>query len=120
MAQVAGHGGEGNEDALPAPTVGRGRHPEPRAGTLVDAAARAEAGFVDGVGDTRVNFSSLVVDEITLVGSRCGPFAPAIDLLTRGTVSVAPLVHARYALTDAVSAFAHAARPGVMKVLVEG
>jgi threonine dehydrogenase-like Zn-dependent dehydrogenase len=70
-------------------------------------------------GDTRVNFSSLVVDEITLVGSRCGPFAPAIDLLARRAVSVGPLVHARYALTDAVSAFAHAARPGAMKVLVE-
>lgn len=70
-------------------------------------------------GDTRVNFSSLVVDEITLVGSRCGPFAPAVDLLARRAVSVGPLVHARYGLSDAVAAFAHAARPGVMKVLIE-
>jgi threonine dehydrogenase-like Zn-dependent dehydrogenase len=70
-------------------------------------------------GDTRVNLSSIVVDEITLVGSRCGPFAPALDLLARRLVDVRPLVHARYALRDAAAAFEHAARPGVLKVLLE-
>jgi threonine dehydrogenase-like Zn-dependent dehydrogenase len=69
-------------------------------------------------GDVRIDFSSLVVDEITMVGSRCGPFAPAIALLAERKVDVGPLVHARYALGDAVAAFAHAARPGTMKVLV--
>jgi threonine dehydrogenase-like Zn-dependent dehydrogenase len=67
-------------------------------------------------GDTRVNFSSLVVDEITLVGSRCGPFAPALDLLARHAVDVRPLIDASYPLSDALTAFEHAARPGVMKV----
>jgi threonine dehydrogenase-like Zn-dependent dehydrogenase len=70
-------------------------------------------------GDTTLNLSSIVVDEIALIGSRCGPFAPALHALSRRDVDVKPLVHARYALCDAVAAFAHAARPGVLKVLVE-
>jgi len=69
-------------------------------------------------GDTTVNLSAVVVDEITLVGSRCGPFAPALALLARGEVDVAPLVHARFALGAAEDAFREAARPGVLKVLV--
>jgi len=70
-------------------------------------------------GDTRVNLSSLVVDEITLVGSRCGPFAPALELLAQRKVDVAPLVHARYPLAEAVAAFEHAARPGALKILLQ-
>ena len=61
----------------------------------------------------------LVVDEITLVGSRCGPFARALATLARGDVDPRPLVEARYPLDDAVAAFAHAARPGTLKVLVD-
>jgi threonine dehydrogenase-like Zn-dependent dehydrogenase len=60
-----------------------------------------------------------VVDEITLVGSRCGPFAPALTLLAQGAIDPGPLVEARYALGEAVRAFEHAARPGALKVLVE-
>jgi threonine dehydrogenase-like Zn-dependent dehydrogenase len=70
-------------------------------------------------GDTQVSFAKIVVDEITLVGSRCGPFAPALDLLAHRAVDVRPLVHARYPLSEAIAAFAHAARPGVLKVVVE-
>jgi len=62
---------------------------------------------------------AVVVDEITIVGSRCGPFAPAIELLRQGKVDVAPLVHARYPLARALEAFEHARRPGVLKVLLE-
>jgi threonine dehydrogenase-like Zn-dependent dehydrogenase len=60
----------------------------------------------------------VVVDEISLVGSRCGPFAPALALLAGGRVDVAALVDARYPLGDGLEAFAHAARPGVLKVLL--
>ncbi len=60
-----------------------------------------------------------VVDEITLLGSRCGPFAPALRLLERGLVDVLPLIHARYPLSDALAALEHAARPGTLKVLVD-
>jgi len=59
-----------------------------------------------------------VVNEITLVGSRCGPFAPALRLLERGLVDVLPLIHARYPLSEALVAFEHAARPGTLKVLI--
>jgi threonine dehydrogenase-like Zn-dependent dehydrogenase len=69
-------------------------------------------------GDLTFNASSLVVDEITLVGSRCGPFAPALDLLESRAVDPPDLIHARYPLMEAVDAFAHAQRPGVLKVLV--
>jgi threonine dehydrogenase-like Zn-dependent dehydrogenase len=69
-------------------------------------------------GELGLNAAMVVVDEITLVGSRCGPFAPALDLLARGQVDVAPLVTARYALNDALTAYERAARPGAMKVLI--
>ncbi|MEE9615496.1 MAG: alcohol dehydrogenase catalytic domain-containing protein, partial [Anaerolineae bacterium] len=61
----------------------------------------------------------IAVDEVTLVGSRCGPFAPALRLLEQGLVDVAPLIQARYPLSEALAAFEHAARPGALKVLVE-
>ncbi len=67
-------------------------------------------------GNLTVNMSRIVVDEITLVGSRCGPFAPALDLLAGRRVEVQALIHARYSLADALT---HAQRPGVLKVLLE-
>ena len=70
-------------------------------------------------GELTLNASSLVVDEITLVGSRCGPFVPALRLLADGAIDPRPLIHARYPLSDAIAAFEHAQRPGVLKVLVD-
>jgi threonine dehydrogenase-like Zn-dependent dehydrogenase len=69
-------------------------------------------------GRASLDLSPLVVDEITLVGSRCGPFPPALRHLSEGTVDPRPLVEARYALDDAVAAFERASRPGALKVLV--
>jgi alcohol dehydrogenase len=57
----------------------------------------------------------IVVDEVTLVGSRCGPFRPAIDLLASGAVQIAPLVSRIAALDEFESAFADARRS--LKVL---
>ncbi len=65
------------------------------------------------------DLSSLVVDEITLLGSRCGPFPPAIRLLQSGLIQVQPLIHARYPLAQAMQALHHAQQPGVLKVLIE-
>lgn len=62
--------------------------------------------------------SSLVVDEITVMGSRCGPFEPALRLLTAGDIDVASLIQARYPLDNAVEALARAGRKGVLKVLI--
>jgi threonine dehydrogenase-like Zn-dependent dehydrogenase len=66
-----------------------------------------------------VDLAPIVVDEITLIGSRCGPFAPALDLLAQGDVDPRPLVDERYDLSETVAAFEHAARPGTLKVLVD-
>ncbi|NOZ28685.1 MAG: alcohol dehydrogenase catalytic domain-containing protein [Chloroflexi bacterium] len=71
-------------------------------------------------GSLEADFTGLVVDEITLVGSRCGPFPPALRLLASGLVPVADLVEACYPLEEGEAAFEHAARPGVLKVLVQG
>jgi threonine dehydrogenase-like Zn-dependent dehydrogenase len=70
-------------------------------------------------GPLDADLTMAVVDEITLVGSRCGPFAPALRLLEQGLVDVAPLIQARYPLGEALVAFEHAARPGTLKVLVD-
>ena len=60
-------------------------------------------------GETPIALSPLVVDEITLVGSRCGPFAVALDLLRRGRVDTRPLVDATYSLDRFSDAFTAAA-----------
>ena len=70
-------------------------------------------------GRLEVDASALVVDEITVIGSRCGPFAPALRVLEEGGVDVTPLVAARYPLEEGAAAFEHASRPGVLKVLLE-
>ncbi len=65
------------------------------------------------------DLTMVAVDEVTLVGSRCGPFGPALRLLERGLVEVTTMIQARYPLSQAVTAFEHAARPGTLKVLVD-
>ncbi len=67
----------------------------------------------------RLDLARAVIDEVTIVGSRCGRFEPAIDALAAGRVSVAPLVDAVYPLDDAAAAFARAAAPGTFKVLID-
>jgi threonine dehydrogenase-like Zn-dependent dehydrogenase len=69
-------------------------------------------------GDLTMNASSLVVDEITLIGSRCGPFDKAIDLLAARKIVVRDLIDAVYPLSDAIAAFDHAQRKGALKVLL--
>lgn len=66
----------------------------------------------------RVDMASVIVPEISLVGSRCGRFADALPLLAGGKLPVTRMVHATYGLGDAVAAFAHAARKGTLKVLL--
>ena len=69
-------------------------------------------------GALSVDMSGLVVDEITLLGSRCGPFAPALRLLAAGLVDPRGLISETFALDQAALAFARAAAPGVLKVLL--
>ncbi|TMA39501.1 MAG: alcohol dehydrogenase [Deltaproteobacteria bacterium] len=70
-------------------------------------------------GEHRLDLAPAVINEVTVVGSRCGPFAPALAALASGRTSVAPLIDAVYPLDDAVGAFARAAEPGVLKILIE-
>jgi threonine dehydrogenase-like Zn-dependent dehydrogenase len=66
----------------------------------------------------RIDTSRIVVDEIRLVGSRCGDMRRAVDELAAGRVDPRPLIHAQYALRDAEAALEHAGRRGTLKVLV--
>jgi threonine dehydrogenase-like Zn-dependent dehydrogenase len=70
-------------------------------------------------GEVTLDLAPFVVDEITIIGSRCGPFAPAIELLARGKIDPTPLIEARYPLARAVEAMEAAGRSGAMKVLLE-
>ena len=67
----------------------------------------------------KLDMAALVVDELRLVGSRCGPFDAALRLLEERRVEVDSLIDARYPLSDGAAAFAHSRRPGVLKVLLE-
>jgi alcohol dehydrogenase len=69
-------------------------------------------------GDLSLNMSLVVVDEAELLGSRCGPFAPALRLLEQKLVDVESLVHDTFSLEDGLAAFEQAAAPGVLKVLL--
>jgi threonine dehydrogenase-like Zn-dependent dehydrogenase len=69
-------------------------------------------------GSADIALSPLVVDEVTIVGSRCGPFAPALRLLARGLVAVEPLIAAVYPLSEGLAAFEHARAPGTLKILI--
>lgn len=108
--------------------------PEPGADVVVDATG-APQGLADALRLVRprgtvvlkttvaalhqVDLAPAVIHEVTLVGSRCGPFPPALAALTSGRVSVAPLVDAVYPLGDAVAALARATAPGALKILVD-
>jgi threonine dehydrogenase-like Zn-dependent dehydrogenase len=61
----------------------------------------------------------VVVDEITIVGSRCGLFEPAIDLLASGSVTVDDLISDVFPLADGLAAFEAAAQKGAMKILLK-
>jgi threonine dehydrogenase-like Zn-dependent dehydrogenase len=70
-------------------------------------------------GDMSVNFSSIVVDEINIIGSRCGPFEPALRLMESRQVDPTVLIAEEFKLGDALKAFERAAETGVLKVLVQ-
>jgi threonine dehydrogenase-like Zn-dependent dehydrogenase len=63
--------------------------------------------------------SSLVVDEITLIGSRCGPFPQALQLISQEQVDVKYLIQSHYPLDEAIAAFDRAQERGILKVLLE-
>jgi len=69
-------------------------------------------------GQTTFDFTALVVNEIQLFGSRCGPFPQAIELLKQHRLNVEPLIHARFSIDQGIEAIKHASTPGTLKVLI--
>ncbi len=65
-----------------------------------------------------LSLAPLVINEVTVLGSRCGPFVPALQALARDRIAIAPLIDQVYALAAASDAVAHAARRGALKVLL--
>ena len=70
-------------------------------------------------GDLNFNPARMVIDEVTLIGSRCGPFAPAIRLLQNRLVNVRPLISHVLPFGDALKAFAVAQHKKTLKVLLK-
>jgi alcohol dehydrogenase len=71
-------------------------------------------------GEVPVDMAPIIVNEIILVGSRCGRFEPALELLQSGKIDVGSMISGETSLADAAGGFEMAARPGVMKVLLRG
>lgn len=69
-------------------------------------------------GTTEIDAARIVVDEISIIGSRCGRFKPAIDLLNKGAIDVDSLISEEYPLSEGVRAMARAGTKGVLKVLL--
>lgn len=70
-------------------------------------------------GETQVDLAHLVVDEIEIIGSRCGAFEPAIQLLLQNRVDPAILLSERFPIEEGLAAFASASVPGKWKVAIE-
>ena len=69
-------------------------------------------------GATEIDAARIVVDELSVVGSRCGRFAPALELLARDAVDVASLIDAEFPLAEGMRAMERATESGVLKVLL--
>ncbi len=70
------------------------------------------------VGLPQADLTRVVIDEIKIVGSRCGPFNAALRMMTQQQVDVLSMIDARYSLDDAMAAFEHASGRGVLKILL--
>jgi alcohol dehydrogenase len=69
-------------------------------------------------GTPQADLTRIVVSEIRVVGSRCGPFGVALRLLEQGLIDVQSLVDTRYPLAEAAQALEHAAQRGALKILL--
>ncbi|MGA9770992.1 MAG: alcohol dehydrogenase catalytic domain-containing protein [Blastocatellia bacterium] len=67
---------------------------------------------------TSINASLIAINEITVIGSRCGRFRPALDLLVTGDVDVSPFISDELPIEDGLMAFERAAQPSSLKVVL--
>ncbi len=66
-----------------------------------------------------LDLNKSVIDELTIVGSRCGPFEPAIEALKEGRIKVRPLISQSFPIEEAIDALEYATSRGVLKVLLD-
>jgi threonine dehydrogenase-like Zn-dependent dehydrogenase len=66
----------------------------------------------------KFDLNQVVINEFSIIGSRCGPFKPALELLARGQIKTEPMVSKVFHFNDIVEAFDYAGKPDVMKVLI--
>lgn len=66
-----------------------------------------------------IDLNRVVINELSLIGSRCGPFPDAINAVESGKVKLYPLISAEYSIEEGVRAFAHASERGVLKVILK-
>jgi threonine dehydrogenase-like Zn-dependent dehydrogenase len=66
----------------------------------------------------KLDFAPAIINEITIVGSRCGPFRPAINALASGFIQVEDLISAVYPISDYQKAFEEAAKSENLKILL--
>jgi threonine dehydrogenase-like Zn-dependent dehydrogenase len=69
--------------------------------------------------DHQVSLAPIVINEINVIGSRCGPFPDALEALAARRVSVTPLIEKIYPLQDGLDGVRHAATPGARKILIQ-
>jgi threonine dehydrogenase-like Zn-dependent dehydrogenase len=116
------------------PSASRDELPSRHAQVVVDCTGRAE-GFADALELVEprgtivlkstykdiplASLTRIAVNEVRVVGSRCGPFDAALRLLAAGLVDVESLIEARYPFDAVLQALDHAAQPGVLKVLLD-
>ena len=65
-----------------------------------------------------IDLNRIVIDEITLIGSRCGPFTTALHALSSKAVDVRPLISKVFSIDEGIKALEYAGSPGVIKVLL--
>ena len=68
------------------------------------------------VSEQSLHMAPIVIDETRIIGSRCGPFEPALELIADNRIQLAPLISATYDIDAAVEAFQVSARSDVLKV----
>jgi threonine dehydrogenase-like Zn-dependent dehydrogenase len=116
------------------PAVDLASLPRQRAQVVVDCTGE-ESGFATSLdlveprgtivlkstyhGLPKADLTRVAVNEIRLVGSRCGPFDAALRLLARGLVDVESMIEGRYPLEDGVNAMQHAMQKGALKILLD-
>src|SRR5262245_26047212 len=69
-------------------------------------------------GTVQVDTAPVIVNELTLMGSRCGRFEPAIELLEQGRINVGDMIADTFPLSEAVAGFKRAGEKGILKVLL--